>query len=97
MAEPEGNDTEITLGIGKLLVLFFGLVILCGISLGVGYSLGRNSARQTAAAAISTAPATPRRLPASPEPRNSLNPERRIAPPATTVRRSQPLHLTQLI
>lgn len=59
MAETEGNDTEITLGIGKLLALFFCLVILCGISLGVGYSLGRNSARQAASPAISTAPATP--------------------------------------
>lgn len=59
MADTEGNDTEITLGIGKLLALFFGLVILCGISLGVGYSLGRTSARQAAAAALSTAPANP--------------------------------------
>jgi cell division septation protein DedD len=60
MAEMEGNDTEFTLGVGKLLGLFFGLVILCGISLGVGYSLGRSSARQAAAAAISTtAPANP--------------------------------------
>lgn len=59
MADTEGNDTEITLGIGKLLALFFGLVILCGISLGVGYSLGRNSARQAAAAALPTAPASP--------------------------------------
>jgi hypothetical protein len=59
----EGNDTEITLGLGKLLTLFFGLVILCGISLGVGYSLGRNSAKQAAAnaaaAAASAAPNIP--------------------------------------
>lgn len=58
----EGNDTEITLGMGKLLTLFFGLVILCGISLGVGYSLGRNSAKQAAAnatAATSPAPVIP--------------------------------------
>jgi DedD protein len=59
MADTEGNDTEITLGIGKLMGLFFCLVILCGISLGVGYSLGRNSARQAAAAALATAPETP--------------------------------------
>jgi cell division septation protein DedD len=51
----EGNDTEITLGMGKLLTLFFGLVILCGISLGVGYSLGRNSAKQAAATAAAEA------------------------------------------
>jgi cell division septation protein DedD len=52
----EADDTEVTLGIGKLLGLFFGLVILCGISLGVGYSLGRNSAKQAAAAALPVAP-----------------------------------------
>lgn len=56
MTGNEGNDTEITLGMGKLLGLFFGLVILCGISLGVGYSLGRKSAMQTAAAAAAVAP-----------------------------------------
>jgi cell division septation protein DedD len=60
MADTGDNDTEITLGMSKLLVLFFGLVILCGISLGVGYSLGRNSTRQAAAAAaLSVAPASP--------------------------------------
>jgi cell division septation protein DedD len=57
MATNEGNDTEITLGLGKLLGLFFGLVVLCGISLGVGYSLGRKSATQAAgAAAAAVAP-----------------------------------------
>jgi cell division septation protein DedD len=56
----EGSDTEITLGVGKLLALFFCLVILCGISLAIGYSLGRNSAKQVAAAAtVSATPATP--------------------------------------
>ncbi|SRR6266568_591163 len=59
MEDVADNDTEITLGVGKLLGLFFGLVILCGISLGVGYTLGRNSAKQAIAAetATSTAPA----------------------------------------
>jgi DedD protein len=49
------EDTEITLGVGKLLGLFFGLVILCGLSLGTGYRLGRNSAKQAAAATAVTA------------------------------------------
>jgi cell division septation protein DedD len=56
MAGTRDNETEITLGMGKLLGLFFGLVILCGISLGVGYSLGRNSTRQAAATASLSAP-----------------------------------------
>ena len=51
-------DTEITLGVGQLLGLFFGLVILCGLALGTGYWLGHNSAKQALATA-STAAANP--------------------------------------
>lgn len=39
------QDTEITLGTGRLLGLFFGLVALCGVFFGVGFSLGRSSTR----------------------------------------------------
>jgi DedD protein len=48
-------DTEITLGTGKLLVLFFGLVGICAMFFGLGYSLGRKSepAITTASAAAS--------------------------------------------
>jgi cell division septation protein DedD len=51
-------DTEITLGVGQLLGLFFGLVILCGLALGTGYWLGRNSAKQTLAAAATASGAS---------------------------------------
>jgi DedD protein len=37
------QDTEITLGTGKLLFLFFGLVGICALFFAVGYSLGRKS------------------------------------------------------
>jgi DedD protein len=37
------EDTEITLGTGKLLVLFFGLVAICALFFALGYSLGRKS------------------------------------------------------
>src|SRR5450432_1719787 len=52
------EDTEITLGTGKMLVLFFGLVALCAVFFGMGFSLGKNSAKaagdpQTAAGASS--------------------------------------------
>lgn len=39
------EDTEITLGTGKMLLLFFGLVALCAVFFGMGYSLGKNSAK----------------------------------------------------
>lgn len=37
------EDTEITLGTGKLLALFFGLVSLCAVFFALGFSFGRNS------------------------------------------------------
>ncbi len=37
------QDTEITLGTGKLLVLFFGLVVICAVFFSLGYTLGRKS------------------------------------------------------
>jgi DedD protein len=43
----ETQDTEITLGTGKLLGLFFGLVIVCAIFFGLGFSLGRNTGKAT--------------------------------------------------
>jgi DedD protein len=42
-----GTDTEITLGTGKMLALFFGLVILCAIFFGMGFSMGKNSVRSS--------------------------------------------------
>ena len=39
------EDTEITLGTGKMLALFFGLVILCAIFFGMGYGMGRNAVK----------------------------------------------------
>jgi cell division septation protein DedD len=37
------QDTEITLGTGKMLALFFGLVAVCAVFFGMGFSLGRSS------------------------------------------------------
>jgi DedD protein len=39
------DDTEITLGTGKMLAIFFGLVALCAVFFGMGFSLGRNSVK----------------------------------------------------
>lgn len=54
------EDTEITLGTGKLLGLFFLLAVLCGVFFSIGYSLGKTSAREQAlndqAAAAAGAP-----------------------------------------
>ena len=42
------QDTEITLGTGKMLTLFFGLVVLCAVFFGMGFSLGRSSVKPLA-------------------------------------------------
>jgi cell division septation protein DedD len=42
------DDTEITLGAGKLLGLFFLLAAICGVFFSIGYSLGRSSGREQA-------------------------------------------------
>lgn len=52
------QDTEITLGTGKLLVLFFGLVAICALFFGLGYSLGRKSEPAITTASAAVAPQT---------------------------------------
>jgi DedD protein len=52
-------DTEITLGTGKLLFVFFGLVALCAVFFGMGYSLGRGSGRPGIAEAAAPPAGTP--------------------------------------
>src|SRR5437763_16721103 len=48
------EDTEITLGTSKMLALFFGLVALCAVFFGMGYSLGKNSAASNSSAQAAT-------------------------------------------
>lgn len=50
------EDTEITLGTGKLLVLFFGLVGVCALFFALGYSLGRKSEAPITTASAAPAP-----------------------------------------
>jgi cell division septation protein DedD len=57
----EQKDTEIILGTGKLLAIFFGLVAICGTFFGLGYSLGRTAspmALQSGPATVVSGPGT---------------------------------------
>ena len=47
MAASKSEDTEITLDVGKMLALFFGLVALCGVFFGLGFSIGKKSVAST--------------------------------------------------
>jgi cell division septation protein DedD len=42
------EDSDITIGPGKLLGLFFMLVMICGVFFAIGYSLGKTSAHEQA-------------------------------------------------
>ncbi|HEY6336858.1 MAG TPA: SPOR domain-containing protein [Candidatus Sulfotelmatobacter sp.] len=62
------EDTEITLGTGKLLVLFFVLVAICAGSFSLGYKLGSKSEPALASAAMPLAAASTGPKPASTAP-----------------------------
>ncbi len=52
------QDTEITLGTGKMLALFFGLVVLCAVFFALGFSFGRKSIKPVTAADTGSATGT---------------------------------------
>jgi DedD protein len=56
MPTATSEDTEITLGTGKMLALFFGLVVLCAVFFGVGFSLGKESVLKPSAAEATPQP-----------------------------------------
>jgi len=51
-----GRDTELTLGSGTLLAIFFGLVVLCGLCFGMGYAVGHRGSTPSAITAPQPAP-----------------------------------------
>ena len=51
------QDVEISLGTGRLLGLFFALVVVCGIFFGLGYTLGRSLSPTAAPAEAAPVPA----------------------------------------
>jgi DedD protein len=70
------EDTEITLGTGKLLALFFFLVGICALFFALGYSLGRKSEPSFTAVSAASPPSSP----AAPSKATSGSP---AAPPMT--------------
>ena len=65
------SDADLTLGIGSLLSIFFGVVLICGIFFGFGYSMGRRNARP-AILPVATQPAQAAAT-APPLPENELS------------------------
>jgi cell division septation protein DedD len=78
--EKKRRDTELTLGSGTLLSLFFGLVLLCGLCFGLGYAVGRHSVPLPQDSLSRTAPTGPVSFPTS----TSLT-KPSAAPPAAAI------------
>jgi DedD protein len=55
--EEETTAREITLSTASLLGIFFGLVLICGVFFGFGYSMGRGTEQGAQAASLGTGPA----------------------------------------
>lgn len=45
-----GRDVELTLGFPSLMLIFFGLVLVCGICFGLGYNAGHRETREDSVA-----------------------------------------------
>ena len=80
------DDREITLGTRSLLGIFFGLVLICGIFFGLGYSVGRvsESARGPSEADTTAPPATTLTKPSPQQGVNQPTPDTLPAPDGTT-------------
>jgi len=75
-----GADTEIALGTRSLLGIFFGLVLICSIFFGLGYSVGRAGGSRAAVQPPDIAPPPNSNL-SKPSPEQTLTPADQ--PPAT--------------
>lgn len=69
--EEETDDSEITLNATTLLGIFFGLVLICGVFFGFGYSVGRRGTTPTAAAPAAAMPEESPMPSAAPAPKPS--------------------------
>jgi DedD protein len=59
MATATQQDTEITLGTGRMLAIFFTLVLICAFFFAIGFSLGRKTALAGSGTFLNAVTATP--------------------------------------
>jgi DedD protein len=84
--EDEERASEITLSTASLLGIFFGLVLICGVFFGFGYSMGRGAGPSAQASTLEGSETTAAENQAAPEPApptSSVEPQ--DAPSAATV------------
>lgn len=77
------QDTEITLGTGKILALFFGLVVLCAIFFGMGFSLGKSTTKPMMAETTPTSSVSNGQRPTAIKPASATSNDTAFYKPAT--------------
>ena len=78
------QDAELTLGIGSLLGIFFGVVLVCGVFFGFGYSIGRHNPPATATTSAAEGDATSAASAKHARSRSQLKPPDDVVNDATT-------------
>jgi cell division protein FtsN len=86
-----GTDTEIALGTRSLLGIFFGLVLICAVFFGLGYSVGRGGGSHAAVQTATETPAPADSHLSKPSPEQSLTP---VEPPAADSGQEKPAAAT---
>lgn len=81
--EIESKASEITLSTASLLGIFFGLVLICGVFFGFGYSMGRGTGWGAQAKALTTLPTSTPEAEETAAGANPPGPARVAAPVAT--------------
>jgi DedD protein len=80
------RDAELTLGPTTLLAIFFGLVLLCGLCFGLGYSAAHRGDTDAGIALPGTTPDTVQAGTAHPKPSAEAQPEQPSAAPASAAK-----------
>lgn len=83
------RDTELTLGSFTLLLIFFGLVLLCGLCFGMGYSMGHRESQGSLAGPAQAGDARTTALPDGGHPKPSANAQTGSVPPPVTAANPQ--------
>ena len=86
----EQDDRELTLSSTTLLVIFFGLVLVCGLFFGLGYTLGHRSSTSAAERESGTTPVSETPVPASAATSFDSKPKPTAATPTTVVAEPTP-------
>ncbi len=80
----DAEDREITLGTGKLLGMFLALVVICAVFFGLGYALGRSSAKQGASTSDALPPPVATSAAPKPSAAKGLEAKPEAAAPSTS-------------